>query len=57
VRVPGDGAVSLLVFAGRWAWLALIAASLLIGVYLLRTPHEFEDSAQLASNVSELHAY
>ena len=49
--------MSLLVFAGRWAGLALIAASLLIGVYLLRTPHEFEDSAQLASNVSELHAY
>lgn len=49
--------MSLLVFAGRWAWLALIVASLLIGVYLLRTLHEFEDSAQLASDVSELREY
>lgn len=49
--------MSLLVFAGRWAWLVLIVASLLIGVYLLRTLHEFEDSAQLASDVSELREY
>jgi len=46
-----------LMFVGRWAWIALIAVSLLIGAYLFRTIGEFEDSADLVSEVGELREY
>jgi signal transduction histidine kinase len=50
-------AMSVLMFLGRWAWIAVIAASLLIGAYLFRTINDFEDSARLVSDVGELRGY
>lgn len=46
--------MSLLIFVGRWSWVAVVAVSLLIGAYWFRTINAIEDSARLVAEVGAL---
>lgn len=46
-----------LVLVARWSWVAVIAATLIIGAHMFRTTRAFDDSTELASAVAEMRTF
>ena len=56
--MPGHRRVSGLLFvAGRWAWLGVALASLLLGAYLFVQLERFDDTADLAAEIAHLREF